>query len=395
MRYVNSVSPDISSSCHHVVWARWLVFCRTTLTALLFVSVFFSQPIFAQQDGQQADQDAEEEKSPLVYKINENIEIGFEAEVEEKLAKERDFDDIEQRAISTTVTGGPRLLIYDWIFAKGIFEFASEQISNETDQISLIVDKAFVRIGNKSAVPLFWKGGYYTSPFGNFDSMHIEDPLTASAFEVKGEGVEMFYDGGESFLAQVFAFRGTRDLTIRQFRGEKSEKQHQKWRLGAGLSHTMIFSDDIKLTTEFYITNSIYSAGDLINLVPFRSGRLGGSAKVGIDLNGYSASAQYVTAFEKVTFVDEDESSTSKPAALAVELAATHEFENFTGFLATGYSRTWGLMNIEPEHQVLLTAGIEKEALEISFEYGHQWDYVAEEARKRAHFVVAQITYSW
>lgn len=370
----------------------------TAVFALLFLQ---PAPTFGQEDETPIGEEdvtpggPEEipEADPLAFEITDYAKIRPVLFGEVKHLSERNFDNERTSDFPVTVNGGFELEIYDWFFATSVLELGVDQ-----DTAALIVDEAFVQLGNEENIPIFLRAGYYTSPFGNFDSRHIEDPLTTEAFEVKGDVVEVFYGVEEELKVGLFGVRGREDIVLEQLKGERPEKQNQKWRFGAGLTKRTALAEDLTLITDASVTQSIYSAGDLVVVVPDRDPRWGGSAKLGLEAGNNRVSVQYVSAFEDVTFIvetpeeaveledaAEDEvvpTRKAKPAALAVELTREREFEAFTGFASVGYSRSWDLQQIVPEHRMLLTVGFERPHLEVSVEYGHQWDYESEEGER-------------
>lgn len=358
---------------------------RARPTAAALFSVLFTLPAFSQQ-GEPGRENA------LNSEFSEPDILQFETEVEIEFIRERNFDAVEKSELALTVSSGAELQLNDWVSATGILE-----LNSDVEETEIIVDEAFVEIDNEYASPFAVKGGYFTSPFGNFKDLHIAKPLTEAVFEVTGEVVELRY-GSQNLTANVFAFRGRKDLVLYQSDPETPENQNQKWRFGAGLAATTTYSDDLALKTEVSFTDSIYSSSDLVNLVPHRNRRLGGSAKIGIECHQYYVGAQYVTAFETVELLDEETetSSPSKPAGFNLELIRSHDFDSYSAFAVVGYSQTRELATIQPEHQILLTGGLEKNGFEVAIEVGSLWEYPSvREERSTAEFVAVKMTYSW
>lgn len=390
----------------------WVSYCFLILVAALP----FLQPglALAQEEEEDGPVAAEviEESDPLTFVINENASIRPVLYGELKHISENTFDGERIADFPATFNAGFELDLYDWIFATSVLELGVDR-----DTAALIVDEAFVQFGNAEVVPVFLRAGYYTSPFGNFDSRHIEDPIPTEAFEVKGEVAELFYGSDEDLKIGIFGFRGREDIVLEQIKGERPEKENQEWRFGAGVIKRTALAEDLTLITEGFVTQSIYSAPDLVLLVPDRDPRWGGSAKLGLETGGNRISVEYVSAFEDVPFIvsepdipeeaaeSEEEAEggepviltrQAKPAALAIELTREREFESFTGFGSVGYSRSWDLQDIVPEHRLLLTVGFERPHLELSVEYGHQWDYRSEDGeRKEGNFFGAKVAVTY
>lgn len=275
--------------------------------------------------------------------------------------------------------------------------FGALELNFEPEDNALLVDEIYFVAGDMEFSPVSIKGGYYTSPFGDFDTLHNASPLPEGAFETKGDVIEMAYSA-DGFAFDVFAIRGRRDWVLRQFTGTRDEPQNQDWRWGAGVKHRTTVPG-AQIAVDFGITNAIFSSSELVYSVPDRSGGLGANARIGFGNEELFIWMQYVSALETVDLYNEDEAATapSVPSAFAVEFDASHDFPDFTAFFAASYSRSWDLESVLPQEQVIVTAGIEIERLRFLVEYGHQWDYPSSGSgdRATAQFVTCKAVFGY
>ncbi|TCD14190.1 hypothetical protein [Oricola cellulosilytica] len=333
-----------------------------------------------------------EGRDGLVFDLGDDVSVRFTGTAEFELKRERDFEALQTNTAPIVITPGLEISVADWLVLFGALEFGYE-----AGDSALLVDELYAEASNEDLSPFSLKGGYYTIPFGHFDTRHDASPLPETAFEAKGDVAELIFGHG-AITANAYAFRGRRNWVLTRFAGENEEEQNQDWRVGGGVAHTASVNG---LTIDAYVdlTNGIFSSSELIYSVPDRLGGLGGSARVAVG-NQYAAiTLQYVAALEEINFYDEDEETTTaaRPSAFSIEIAGTREFDYFTGFAAAGYSRTWDLMPLLPQEQVLLTAGVRKDQWEFLVEYGHQWDYPSPDDGSRAegHFFGAKAAFEW
>lgn len=333
-----------------------------------------------------------EGRDGLVFDLGDDVSVRFTGTAEFELKRERDFEAIQTNTAPILISPGLEISVADWLVLFGALEFGYE-----AGDSALLVDELYGQLGNEELSPFSVKGGFYTVPFGHFDTRHDASPLPETAFQTKGDVAELIFSHGD-ISANAYAFRGRRDWVLTRLAGENEDEQDQDWRIGGGVGHMASFNG-LNVATNLDITNGIFSSSELIYSVPDRAGGLGGSARIAIGTENASVTFQYVTALENVNFYDEDEDVTTvaRPAAFSVELGGNREFENFTGFAAANFSRTWELMALLPQEQVLLTAGVERNGFQVQVEYGHQWDYPSEDDGSRAegHFFGAKASYEW
>jgi hypothetical protein len=259
--------------------------------------------------------------------LTDHLAVRFGGTLEPEYGWGGDVSDAGEGTALVLINPGIEASVDDWLVLFGAIEFNIEPEDN-----ALLVDELYFEAASEAHEPLSLKGGYYTSPFGDFETLHDASPLPEAAFEAKGDVIELAFSQEQAGF-NAYAFRGRRDWVLKQFSGNEEERQHQDWRWGAGVYYQTLW-ENFGFAADFGITSAIFSSNELIYDVPDRSGGLGANARIGFGFEDVSLWMQYVSALETVGIRNDENGAIvpSVPAAFAVELDVTRSFVEFATF---------------------------------------------------------------
>lgn len=390
---------------------------RFSLVLLLFLScsagqAFAETPedeldekqVFGSSDAELANgPDAEENGDGYQFYLSDSLRARFGLTAESEWSRRQDSDGNRADTHIMQATPSLELVFDDWLALAGALEVEKEKENLIEDDVrstlmnsQVVVDELFLSASKEDQGGVYAKLGYYTAPFGDFDSAHSVAPLAEEAFEMKGDTVEFGYLDDVAFY-NVYAFRARRNWVIEQYHGEVDEPQDQHWHWGAGAARNFAI-DDGNVGFKFWITDNIYGSSELIYDVAGRDGALGAGAGLEIEYGGNKLTALYIGSIEEFEIIPEGatEGRNSRPSAFSVELSGEHEFDNVDGLYALSYSRTWHLNEVLPQERVIATVGLGFDHFKLLLETGFEWEYEDEDGtRSNAQFASAKVVFEY
>ncbi len=360
----------------------------------------FRDPVPIQADEVAAAPPSEEAESPLTYSFGEESHIRLLGELEYELF---DPDTTEPLVNKFTFKPGVNVQFSRAMSLEAIFEFATEQGSD-----SILVDEVFVTAGDEEAFPASLRIGYYTVPFGIFDSLAITSQLIQDAFEIKGDTVEVGVDLseftlGESLQAVAYGFRERSDWFIYRDKDIEPAVSVDGLRWGANLEGTFGIADT-NFRWGLGVTNALGDSLELTRADLHVPDAYGGSAHVEMLYGDFLLRGDLIAAFGDTPYLmegdpDEEEPDSvtfRRPVSYSVEVGYVPTFGDKKFQFVVNYSRTSDLRDYFTEQLLSFTAATElfEEHLYLGIEFGRAWDYRDPETDKRPStgFVAAKAT---
>lgn len=295
-------------------------------------------------------------KIPLTPDI-ETANITLQGEIEAELKQSRGFDKSSESAVDLTNAKFAFLVKKaDWV--RGTLAFEWDDESNY-----IIVEQAFIMLGNPEETPFFLQTGRFKIPFTSDKDNLVSTPLTKKAFKAKETAILVGLKS-RGLYGDFYAFNGATNAN-----GGDDKIEH--W--GADLGYAMK-NDSIKLDVGIGAINSILDTDGLTKAFPnaLESNYAAAmSAHCYLNWGRFGLISEYVTATETVDIG----SGVIKPKGSELEISYRYELGGKKTTFALGYQATEDLLFL-PKSRTAATVGIELlDGFKLSFGYARDKDY--------------------
>lgn len=284
------------------------------LLSFIFIMVCFSltsiQPAFSDDSNKKLEQriealekklETEKEAQPFTQ-ISDRITLSGAIELDYSYADDSDVTDNTVNDSTSeldigTIEIGLEAVLHEYVTANMLLK--GENLDSDSDRI--FWDEAFITI-QKEGMPVYFVGGKRCQPFGQFESLFINDPITQDLYEINKTGATIgFFLGSMSGL----------DVSFTAYKGETLISRANDTGYGwvrdtaAGYSGT----NDI---SSYIVSGSISPVDGMTLAVYFnsepgdsdRNNTLGGS--VHLEIAGFIADAEYIGALDREMHVTDN-----------------------------------------------------------------------------------------
>ena len=160
-------------------------------TKILIICLLFTciQPVFADElkEGLEKRFEKEEKETDFIGQISDRITLSGAIELDYSYADDKDTSD---NAINGSTSDldigivelGLEAVLHDYVTANLLLK--GEALDSDSD---IFCDEAFVTI-QKKGFPAYFVGGKRAQPFGSFESLFINDPVTQELYEINKTG---------------------------------------------------------------------------------------------------------------------------------------------------------------------------------------------------------------
>lgn len=248
--------------------------------------------------------------------------------------------------------------VHPWVQGHLLFLY------EEGDDDDVVIDEAFITIGNNKETPFYLSAGRMYVPFGTFATYMISDPLTLEMAETQETAVQVGYES-ENWHSAIYAFNGDTSegddsSTIEQYGahvGYSFEKE--SWNIAVDTSYTSSLFDSDLLAEEF----DTAATGDYIP----------GFGVQGIfGVGNFTLIGEYIAAIEDLDV----EGAKINPYTFNVEGAVVIELMGHDTAFALAWQGSEDLAEILPEQRFMASIGISLfEDTALTLEYAYDKDY--------------------
>jgi len=235
----------------------------------------------------------------------------------------------------------------------------------EGDDDDVVVDEAFITIGNSEESPYYLSAGRMYIPFGNFTTFMISDPLTLEMSETQETALQVGYES-ENWHSAIYAFNGDTSegdasSTIEQYGAHVGYNlAEESWNVAIDTSYTSSLFDSDLLAEEFEVAAT---EGDYIP---------GFGVQGVLGVSNFTFIAEYITALEDLDV----EGNKINPYTFNVEGAVTVELVGYETILALAWQNSDDLAGILPEQRFMASIGVSLfEDTTLTLEYAYDKDY--------------------
>lgn len=305
--------------------------------------------------------------------------LTFSGAIEVEANYNSDYDNESSSDLTlATVAFGLDMQAHEWV--QGHVLFLYEEDSGD----DVVVDEAFVTIGNADATPVFLSVGRMYVPFGNFTTFMVSDPLTLEMAETQETALQVGYaDNG--LHAALYAFNGetTESNTIEQYGVHAGyEMANDNIKLQFDMSYTSSLFDSDSLTDEFgvFATDGDYVAGLGLHTV--------------VGFSGLTIIGEYITALEDLDVAGDK----IDPYTFNIETAYTANLLQLETTFAIAYQGSKDLAGFLPEERYLASLGFNLyEDTALTVEYAYDDDYSTSDGGTgdNAESITAQLAYEF
>jgi len=325
------------------------------------------------------DQELQHQDTAAVDQIKDHVTLSGLVEVE-GMAGEDFAGNTESTFELATVELGFDARANDW--ASGHVLILYEQGGDD----KVLIDEAFITLGNSGQAPLYLKAGRLYVPFGSFETGMISDPLTLEIAETQETALQLGFTA-RGLYGSVFAFNGDTnegggDSRIEQFGahfGYMYERDNLALDVGVGYMNSMGDSDGLsEILAGEHLLEADYVGGLAVHAI----------AAVGpVTLIG-----EYITA------LDDFDGNNSQPMAFQLETDYRFQIWERESSIGIAYQGTDDLGGYLPESRILATAAIEVfPATRFAIEYAHDEDYDTDQngTGESADAITGQLAYEF
>lgn len=257
----------------------------------------------------------------------------------------------------------------------------------EGDDDDVVIDEAFITIGNSKKTPFYLSAGRMYVPFGNFTTFMISDPLTLEMAETQESAVQVGY-GSENWHSALYAFNGDTSegddsSTIEQYGAHVGYSfAEQSWNVAVDTSYTSSLFDSDLLAEEF---GEAAVAGDYIP---------GFGVQGILGIGNVTLIGEYIAALEDLDI----EGEKINPYTFNVEGAIVVELLGHETAFALAWQGSEDLVNILPEQRFMASVGIslfEDTALTLEYTYDQDYDEHDGGSDDNSKSLTAQLAYEF
>ena len=323
---------------------------------------------------------AKGEQHQIVKEVVNSLTFSGAIEVEANYSSDYNNDSSSDLTLAT-VEFGLDMQAHDWV--KGHVLFLYEEDSGD----DVVVDEAFVTIGNANATPMYLSAGRMYIPFGNFTTFMISDPLTLEMAEAQETAVQIGYED-HGIHASVYAFNG--DTT----EGDSSSTIEQ---YGAHAGYE-VSNDDVQLQCDVSYVSSLFDSDNLTD--EFGAAATDGDYVAGLGLHtmvgfsGLTIIGEYVAALEDLDVAGDK----IDPYTFNVETAYSANLLQHETTFAIAFQGSKDLAGFLPEERYLASVGFNLyEDTALMLEYAYDEDYSTSDGGTgdNAESVTAQLAYEF
>ena len=240
-------------------------------------------------------------------------------------------------------------------FELGIEASATEWVSGsilflyeDAGDDNLLVDEAYVTIGNADETPWYVSAGRLYVPFGNFSSNMISDPATLTLAETREDVVQLGFDTEVGFYGSAYLFNGDAEKAKSNYAAVDNNTIDN---YGLNLGYVME-NDDLSLDLGIGYINNIATSDTLQDAVDGNTLCAGNACikdyVAGMSLYAVASFGQFNLIGEYVSAMDEFEANEIsgisadelKPAAWNIEAAYHFALAGKDATVALGYQKT-------------------------------------------------------
>ncbi|MCD6527260.1 MAG: LbtU family siderophore porin [Desulfuromonas sp.] len=301
---------------------------------------------------------AKSDQHQIVAEVVQSLTLSGVVEVEANHTEDYDGNSTSGLELAT-VELAVDAQAHPWVQGHVLFLY------EEGDEDDVVIDEAFITIGNNDVTPFYLNAGRLYVPFGNFTTFMISDPLTLEMGETQETAVQIGYND-ENWHASMYTFNGDTSegdefSTIEQFGAHLGYSlEREAWNLAVDASYASSLFDSDSLSEEYEdaAVNGDYIPG------------LGLHAVIGIaDL---TLIGEYIAALEELDVDGEH----IDPYTFNLEVAYTLELLDRETAFALAWQGSDDLVGFLPEQRFMASVGISLfDDTALTVEYTHDEDY--------------------
>ncbi len=324
-------------------------------------------------------QEQNKKKEGMASMINDHVSFSGLIEVEASAG-----EDFEGASISNfelaTVELGFDARANDWTSGHVLVLY------EEGGDDKILIDEAFITLGNTEQFPLYLTAGRMYVPFGKFETNMISDPLTLEIGETQETALQLGF-AVQGAHGSFFAFNGDTnegggDSQIEQYGANLGYLYEQEgFSMDVGISYVNSMGDSDGLS-EFLAEENLLEADYVGGLGVYAIASVGPISLIG----------EYITA------LDDFNGDNSQPMAFNFETGYTFVLAGRESTFAVAYQGTDDLAGMLPESRILTTLSVEIfPATTFAIEYAHDEDYDENEGGTgaSADTVTGQLAYEF
>jgi len=324
-------------------------------------------------------QEQNKKKEGMASMINDHVSFSGLIEVEASAG-----EDFEGASISNfelaTVELGFDARANDWTSGHVLVLY------EEGGDDKVLIDEAFITLGNTEQFPLYLTAGRMYVPFGKFETNMISDPLTLEIGETQETALQLGF-AVQGAHGSFFAFNGDTnegggDSQIEQYGANLGYLYEQEgFSMDVGISYVNSMGDSDGLS-EFLAEENLLEADYVGGLGVYAIASVGPISLIG----------EYITA------LDDFDGDNSQPMAFNFETGYTFVLAGRESTFAVAYQGTDDLAGMLPESRILTTLSVEIfPATTFAIEYAHDEDYDENEGGTgaSADTVTGQLAYEF
>ncbi len=320
------------------------------------------------------------EQQQIVEQVVNSLSFSGTIEVEANYSKDY-ADDSSSDVTLATMEFGVDAQVHKWV--RGHVLFLYEEDSDD----DVVIDEAFITLGDNDKTPLYLSAGRMYIPFGNFTTFMISDPLTQEMAESQESAVQIGYEG-DNLHAAVYAFNGDTN------EGDSTSTIEQ---YGAHLGYS-IENDNLTAQADVSYTSSLFDSDNLCD--EFGAFATDGDYIPGLGLHimtsfsGLTIIGEYITALDELDVAGDD----IEPYTFNIEAAYTTAIGTHETTFAIAFQGSDDLAGFLPEERYLASIGFSLyDDTAISLEYAHDEDYSVRDGgtNESADSMTAQLAYEF
>ena len=342
-------------------------------------SAAVSDQALAEKIHQLYEKEQKKEGEGVAAMINDHVSFSGLIEVEGSASE--DFEGINESKFElATVELGFDARANDW--ASGHVLVLYEEGGDD----KVLIDEAFITLGNTEQFPLYLTAGRLYVPFGKFETNMISDPLTLEIGETRETALQIGFKAQGAY-GSVFAFNGDTnegggDSQIEQFGANLGYAYEQEsFSIDVGVSYINSMGDSDGLS-------EVLAEEDL----------LGSDYVDGLGVYAIAAIGPVSLIGEYITALDDFDGDDSQPMAFNFETGYSFALAGRESTFGVAYQGTDDLAGILPESRILTTLSVTIfPATTFSIEYAHDEDYDEDEGGtgESADTVTGQLAYEF
>ncbi|OQY25458.1 MAG: hypothetical protein B6I37_01065 [Desulfobacteraceae bacterium 4572_35.2] len=328
------------------------------------------------------------EQHQIVDDVVRSLTLSGVVEVEANHTK--DFDgnsssDLELATVELAIDAQA----HPWVQGHVLFLY------EEGDDDDVVIDEAFITIGNSEKTPFYLNAGRMYVPFGNFATFMISDPLTLEMAETQESAVQIGYKS-ENWHSAIYAFNGDTSEGDK-LSDEDDSSTIEQYGAHVGYSFT---KESWNVTVDTSYTSSLFDS-DLLADEEFGEAATddyipGFGVQGVLSISNFTLIGEYIAALEDLEI---SENKKINPYTFNLEGAVVVELMGHeTAFaLAWQGSEDLGLTDL-PEQRFMASVGISlfvDTALTLEYAYDKDYDEHDGGSDNNSKSLTAQLAYEF